>query len=143
MLFSTPLRKKRMSDTLAPSTTGDHGSDHEHAHSLTPYIAVFVALLILLGLAVLVACIPTNDYRLRFFLTAIAYTIAVVKAVLIILWFMHVKESTRLTWLFAGASFFWLVIMFSLTLNDYGSRGMIPQAYKQSLHSVPVKHTER
>jgi len=49
-------------------------------------------------------------------------TIAVTKAVLVILFFMHVKYSTRLTTLTAIGGFVWLVIMIGFTLNDYMSR---------------------
>ena len=55
-----------------------------------------------------------------------ALTIAFSKAVLIILYFMHVRYSSRLTMVMAGAGFFWLVILFALTFSDYLTRtGMI------------------
>lgn len=53
----------------------------------------------------------------------IAMTIAVTKMLLIILYFMHVRYSSRLTWIFAGAGFLWLAILIVLTLNDYLTRG--------------------
>jgi cytochrome c oxidase subunit IV len=52
----------------------------------------------------------------------IAITIAVIKAVLIILFFMHLRWSTLLVRGFAGAALFWLAILFILTLSDYFSR---------------------
>jgi cytochrome c oxidase subunit 4 len=55
-----------------------------------------------------------------------AMTIAVTKAVLIILYFMHVLYSSRLSWVWVGAGFFWLVIMFALTFSDYLTRGWLP-----------------
>ena len=48
--------------------------------------------------------------------------IATVKAVMIVLYFMHVKYSQRLIWLVAGAGFFWFGILVSLTLSDYLTR---------------------
>jgi len=50
--------------------------------------------------------------------TIAAITIAVCKALLVILYFMHVRYSDRLTWVFVGAGFFWLMILFTLTMND-------------------------
>lgn len=38
---------------------------------------------------------------------------------------MHLKYSSRLTWVFAGAGFFWLFILFGFTLSDYISRDWI------------------
>ena len=61
---------------------------------------------------------------------AIAMAIATVKAVLILLYFMHVKFASPLTWVFSGAAFFWLAIMFALTLNDYLTRDFLPLAGK-------------
>ena len=52
-------------------------------------------------------------------------TVAFTKALLVILFFMHVRWGSRLTWVIAGSGFVWLLIMFSLTLADYMSRGWI------------------
>jgi len=49
-------------------------------------------------------------------------TIAVAKMLLVILVFMHVSYSTRLTWVFVAAGFFWLFLMVTLTLGDYLTR---------------------
>jgi cytochrome c oxidase subunit IV len=54
-----------------------------------------------------------------------ALTIAVFKASLVVLFFMHVKYSSRLTWLVVIASVFWLGILLSLTLTDYLTRAWI------------------
>src|ERR1043165_2079690 len=54
-----------------------------------------------------------------------ALTIAVLKMLLVILFFMHVRHSTRLTWLFVIAGFVWLAIMIDLTLSDYSTRGKL------------------
>jgi len=54
--------------------------------------------------------------------TIAALTIAVVKATLVVLFFMHVKYTTRLTWVVVLGSIFWLGIMFVLTIGDYLTR---------------------
>jgi len=57
-------------------------------------------------------------------------TIACAKALLVVLFFMHVRWSSRLTWLVAMSGFFWLFIMFSITLSDYMSRGWVAGTLK-------------
>jgi len=86
------------------------------------YVRVFIVLLALLFLTVGMAFIPTQHASTRNLLTTIGFTIAGTKALLIILWFMHVKAGTRLTWVFAASAFVWLIIMFGLTMNDYMTR---------------------
>jgi cytochrome c oxidase subunit 4 len=54
--------------------------------------------------------------------TIAALAIAVVKAVLVVLFFMHVKYSTRLTWVVVLGSVFWLGILLALTMGDYLTR---------------------
>jgi cytochrome c oxidase subunit IV len=50
--------------------------------------------------------------------------IASTKATLVILYFMHVRWSSRLTWVVAMAGFFWLLLLFTI-IGDYISRGWI------------------
>jgi cytochrome c oxidase subunit IV len=51
--------------------------------------------------------------------------IACTKATLVILFFMHVRWSSRLTWVVAMSGFFWLLILFGIGMSDYLSRGWI------------------
>ena len=55
----------------------------------------------------------------------IMLTIAVTKATLVVLFFMHVKYSTSLTWAVIVGSIFWLAIMLALTMNDYLTRAWL------------------
>jgi cytochrome c oxidase subunit IV len=91
-----------------------------HVHPLRTYLAVFAALLV--GTA-LTTWVSTLD--LGIFNDVVALAIAGTKAVLVILFFMHAKSASRLVWLFAGAGFFWLLILFVLIFADYGMRGPI------------------
>ena len=52
----------------------------------------------------------------------IALTIAVIKATLVVLYFMHVRYSSRLIWVVFTSALFWLVILFALTFSDYWTR---------------------
>jgi len=56
----------------------------------------------------------------------IALTIAVVKATLVVLYFMHVRYSSRLIWVVFASALFWLGILFALTFSDYLTRGWLP-----------------
>jgi cytochrome c oxidase subunit 4 len=106
--------------------TGGHAGDH--IVPVTTYIAVFIGLLVLTGLTTEVAYIDLGrtavgrgheiDWN-----TVAALAIAVVKMLLVVLFFMHVKYSPKLTKLVVVAGFFWLAIMVSLTLSDVLTRG--------------------
>ena len=92
----------------------------EHVTSRKVYFLVFAALMILTVATWLVAQVDlgwAND--------VVALTIAVTKALLVILFFMHVRHSTRLTKLTAIGGFLWLAILIFLTLNDYATRGTL------------------
>src|SRR5690349_6280861 len=86
------------------------------------YYTIFAALMVLLALTVLVAEINLG----RTLNIIIALTIAIVKATLVVLYFMHVKFSSRLVWVFAAAGFFWFLILVAFTLSDYASRDWLP-----------------
>jgi cytochrome c oxidase subunit 4 len=81
------------------------------------YLAVFSALAV--G-TLLTWWVSTID--LGWMNTPIALLIATIKAVLVILFFMHVIHSTRLTWVVVIASFLWLGVLFVLTFADYLTR---------------------
>ena len=85
------------------------------------YITVWAGLLILLGLTVGAAYVPLGPFN-----TITAVSIAVIKAVIIALYFMHLRNSPHLMWVFAGAGFFWLLILFTLVFGDYATRSWMP-----------------
>ncbi len=92
----------------------------EHVTSITTYLVIFFALLVLTGVTVGVAYVdlgPLND--------VVAMAIAVFKASLVVLFFMHVKNSRRMTKITVVSSLFWLLILFGLTLSDYWTRGFL------------------
>jgi cytochrome c oxidase subunit 4 len=82
------------------------------------YYAIFGALMVLTAVTVGVAFI--NLGALNF---PVAIAIAITKATLVVLFFMHVKYSSRLTKMVVGMAFFFLGILLTLTLTDYLSRG--------------------
>ena len=84
------------------------------------YVVVFVALFVATVLTYLVA---TQDFG--WLNTPIALGIAVAKASLVVIYFMGVRYNTPLTKVVVVAGFFWLLILFGLTMSDYVSRPWI------------------
>jgi cytochrome c oxidase subunit 4 len=93
----------------------------EHVLPMKTYWTVFWALMVLLVATVVGAYMPLGHFHLL-----MAMTIAVVKAALIIMYFMHVKYSGKITWVFSTAAFAWLAILILFCLNDYLSRNWLP-----------------
>lgn len=88
-----------------------------HVSSVRLYIAVFVGLIALTG-----ATVGLSRLELGVWHAPVGLAIASAKALLVILFFMHVLHSSRLTWLVVLSGAFWLAILMSLTLTDYASR---------------------
>ncbi|GAC1475188.1 MAG: cytochrome C oxidase subunit IV family protein [Isosphaeraceae bacterium] len=95
------------------------GPAQPHATPRT-YLVVYGALLGLMTLTVLAALLDLGAANF-----AIAMGIATGKMVLILLYFMHVRYSDKLTWVFSSAALLWLVILIVGTLNDYFTRGFL------------------
>ena len=83
------------------------------------YYAIFGSLMVLTVVTVAVATI--NLGHLNF---PVAIGIAITKATLVILFFMHAKYSSKLTKLFVGTAFFFLMVLLTLTMTDFFSRGL-------------------
>ncbi len=84
------------------------------------YLKTFALLMALLALTV-----GANFINLGPFNVAVAMLISVAKAALILLFFMEVRYSPPLVWLFATAGFVWLVLMLVIMLSDYYTRNWI------------------
>jgi cytochrome c oxidase subunit 4 len=89
----------------------------EHKVPVSTYLLVFTSLIVLTGLTVYAA--QQDLGRLN---AAVALTIATTKASLVVLFFMHVKYSSRLTQLFVVAGIIWLGILIFITMSDFLSR---------------------
>ena len=93
-----------------------------HITPIRTYARVFALLITLTLLTIGTALSDMGVWH-----TPIAMGIAVTKAILVFLFFMHLLHSPKLIWLVAGGTILWLGIMFTLTLADYWSRGMVGQ----------------
>jgi cytochrome c oxidase subunit 4 len=89
----------------------DHG-----AHRRTYYV-IFGLLMLCTYLTWQVAYFDLGPFN-----TIAALGIAIFKATLVVLFFMHVKESPRLTWAVIAGSVFWFFILIALTMTDYLTR---------------------
>ncbi len=95
-------------------------SHREHIVPLKVYFAVFGALMVLTATTVFVATLDLGPLNL-----AVALGIAITKATLVILFFMHVKYSGNMVKVYVAAGFLFFVIMLGITISDYMTRGWI------------------
>lgn len=110
-----------MSTHAATAPAPAHSSAHAHHSHRSLYLKIFTALMVLLVATVGAAFLPLGQMNI-----VVALGIAFLKAALILLFFMHFRDSDHLTWLIGAATVTWFLILIFLTLNDYNSRDMIP-----------------
>jgi cytochrome c oxidase subunit IV len=96
-----------------------------HIASPKLYYAVFAALIVGTVLTYLAALVDFG-----FFNNVVMLAIAVTKMLLVMLFFMGVRWSSRLTWVVAGSGFVFLLILFTITMSDYMTRGWVPGTLK-------------
>lgn len=84
------------------------------------YVVVWGLLMAGFGLS-----LGLSHFYLKGFNVPVAIFIAFCQMMLVIIYFMHVRYSPRLTWLFVASGFYWFGILFILSLSDYLSRGWL------------------
>ena len=102
-----------------------HAFEEPHIPVRT-YILIFVALMVLMMLTVAAAFLP--HHTMGNWSIIIALGIATIKALLVILFFMHVKYASPLVRIFVIAGFVWFFIALGLTFTDYLTRPWLPQS---------------
>lgn len=90
---------------------------HHHVAPVWQYVLVWLLLLVGTVLTVIAARADMGWAN-----TPVAMTIAIGKALLVLLVFMELRHSTRMTVLTATAGFFWLVLMITTFMMDYWTR---------------------
>ena len=85
------------------------------------YVLTCIALLALLALTWAIAYVDLGPFNL-----IVALAVAIAKVIIIALFFMHIKGSSRLLHFAAVAGVIWLLFLISLTLGDYATRGWVP-----------------
>ncbi len=96
----------------------DEESGPAHVVSVRLYLLVFGALILLTGTTAGAAFVDLGPFN-----TVVALTIACTKMVLVMLFFMHLRSSSRLTWAAVAVGFFFLGLLLLMTLSDYLTRG--------------------
>ena len=91
-----------------------------HVAPKSMYYLVFLALIVGTVLTVAAARVDLGPLN-----NLVMLAIACTKATLVVLFFMHVRWSTRLTWVVALSGFFWLMILFGMGMSDYLTRGWV------------------
>ena len=90
---------------------------NKHVHSTKTYYLVFFALIVFTATTTAIAFFDLGALN-----GPVALAIATIKALLVILFFMHVKDSSRLTWITVTGAIFWLLILLLLTMTDFVTR---------------------
>jgi cytochrome c oxidase subunit 4 len=93
---------------------------HQHIDSVKTYALVFIGLITLTVFTTAVAFVDLGSFSV-----IAALVIAVCKAMLVALFFMHLRHSTILTRLVVISGLLWLLILLLLTLADYTTRGVL------------------
>jgi cytochrome c oxidase subunit 4 len=96
-----------------------------HVAPKSMYYWVFAALIVGTALTVAVAFVDLGAMN-----NVLMLGIACTKALLVILFFMHVRWGTRLTWVVAASGFVWLLVLFGITMTDYLTRGWVEGTFK-------------
>jgi|SRR5215831_6329099 len=104
--------------------------EHEHHHHIVSpliYMTIVCTLLVATGLTVWASYIDLGEWHIApgltiFWNPVVALAIAATKMILVVLFFMHVKYSTKLTKLTVGAGIFTFLILVGMTLSDYWTR---------------------
>jgi cytochrome c oxidase subunit 4 len=92
----------------------------QHIVPKSTYYLIFTLLMIGTALTWWVATIDLGAMN-----NVIMLAIAVTKATLVVLFFMHVKYGSKMTWTVIVGSLFWLGIMMAMTMNDYLLRSLL------------------
>jgi len=103
-----------------------------HHNHRPAYFFTFAALLVLLALTVAATYLPTGKWA-----AAISLGIAALKALLIVLVFMHLRAAVPLVRVVAFAGVFWLLLLLTFLLSDYLTRRDVIPAAEQISPSRP------
>jgi cytochrome c oxidase subunit 4 len=106
----------------------NEAAEHEH-HIVSPvvYGTILLALLFFTGLTVWMSFIDLGEWHIApgltlFWNPVVALAIACTKMTLVVLFFMHVKYTTKLTKLTVASGFFVFIVLIGMTMTDYFTR---------------------
>jgi cytochrome c oxidase subunit 4 len=113
------------------------GKDHPWKAGVREDLLVWAGLLILLAITFCVSFAPWGVWS-----TLVSFTASAAKTALIAYFYMHLKREKGMTRIFALGGVAWLMILFSLTLSDYATRGWLPypSQWPIFIHLRPALH---
>jgi cytochrome c oxidase subunit IV len=103
-----------------PGSNQEHFDYTSHLAPISMYVGIWAALMVFTGLTVFAASVELGIFNI-----VVALLIATIKGTLVVLFFMHLRYSTKLTMVTVVAAIFFLLIMFSLSMTDYLTRGWL------------------
>jgi cytochrome c oxidase subunit 4 len=108
-----------MASHAADTKHGSGGGEH-HIVPKRVYFAVFTALIVLTWVTAFVSTVNLGRFNIF-----VALAIAIFKASLVVLFFMHIWYSTKFTKMIVVASIFWLILLLFITMTDIWTRNMM------------------
>jgi cytochrome c oxidase subunit IV len=106
-----------------PGSDQQHFEPSSHIAPISMYVGIWAALMVFTGITVFAATVELHVFNI-----VLALVIATIKGSLVVLFFMHLKYSTKLTMVTVVAALFFLLILFSLSMTDYLTRGWLTYA---------------
>jgi cytochrome c oxidase subunit IV len=103
-----------------PGTKQEHFDPSSHVAPISMYVGIWAALMVFTGLTVFAASVELHVFNI-----VLALVIASIKGTLVVLFFMHLRYSTKLTMVTVVAALFFLFILFSMSMTDYLTRGWL------------------
>jgi len=97
--------------------TEEHFDPMSHVVPMSLYVTIWAALMVFTGITVFAASVELGVFNI-----VVALLIATIKGTLVVLFFMHLRYSTKLTMVTVVAAIFFLLILFSLSMTDYLTR---------------------
>jgi cytochrome c oxidase subunit 4 len=106
-------------DIFTDQSAGESGSEHhsDHIVPVSTYVSVFLTLIVLTWVTAFVATIDLGRLNV-----VVALSIAIFKASLVLLFFMHLKYGTRLTKMIVMSGLYWLVLLLFIVMMDIWTR---------------------
>jgi cytochrome c oxidase subunit 4 len=117
---------KQTTERFHPGTAQEHFDPSSHVVPVSMYVGIWAVLMILTAITVFAATVELHVFNI-----VLALLIATIKGTLVVLFFMHLRYSTKLTMVTVVAAIFFLIILFSLSMTDYLTRAWLtyPSTY--------------
>jgi cytochrome c oxidase subunit 4 len=111
---------KQAEPQFHPGTDQEHFDPSSHIAPISMYVGIWAALMVFTGITVFAATVELHVFNI-----VLALVIASIKGTLVVLFFMHLRYSTKLTMVTVVAALFFLFILFSLSMTDYLTRSWL------------------